>query len=119
MSGRHAELRADATAKEATRAPLSNPVTWFFRLVREVINKADRDRLLGLAAESAFFAVLTLFPALLVVAAVLGQLGNVIGETNALRVEQAVVDFLDRLPPTLRAARSRPSRTCSAPGPTP
>ena len=97
VSGRSAQIRAEATAQEARREPAHNPVTWFFRLVREVINKADRDRLLGLAAESAFFAVLTLFPALLVVAAVLGQLGNVIGETNALRVEQAVVDFLDRL----------------------
>lgn len=97
VSGRSAQLRAEATAQEARREPAHNPVTWFFRLVREVINKADRDRLLGLAAESAFFAVLTLFPALLVVAAVLGQLGNVIGESNALRVEQAVVDFLDRL----------------------
>ncbi len=97
VSGRSAQIRAEATAQEARREAAHNPVTWFFRLVREVINKADRDRLLGLAAESAFFAVLTLFPALLVVAAVLGQLGNVIGETNALRVEQAVVDFLDRL----------------------
>lgn len=97
VSGRHAELRAAATAQEARRAPATNPVTWFFRLVREVINKADRDRLLGLAAESAFFAVLTLFPAMLVVAAVLGQLGNFIGEGNAREVERAVLDFLDQL----------------------
>ena len=97
MSGRSAEIRAEATAQEARREPATNPVTWFVRLVREVINKADRDRLLGLAAESAFFAVLTLFPALLVVAAVLGQLGNVIGASNAVRVEDAVIDFLDRL----------------------
>ena len=97
VSGRHAELRAEATAQEARRTPARNPVTWFFRLVREVINKADRDRLLGLAAESAFFAVLTLFPALLVVAAVLGQLGNFIGEGNAVEVERAVLKFLDRL----------------------
>ena len=83
VSGQHAELRAAATAQEARRTPARNPVTWFFRLVREVINKADRDRLLGLAAESAFFAVLTLFPALLVVAAVLGQLSNIIGQQSA------------------------------------
>ena len=97
VTGRYAELRAEATAQEARRPQATNPVSWFFGLVREVINKADRDRLLGLAAESAFFAVLTLFPALLVVAAVLGQLGNLIGEANALRVEDAVLDFLDRL----------------------
>ena len=97
VSGRAADLRAEATAQEARRRPARNPVTWFCRLVVEVVNKADRDRMLGLAAESAFFAFLTLFPALLVVAAVLGQLGAVIGETNALRVETAVLDFLDEL----------------------
>lgn len=92
-----AQVRAAVTAREAARTPARNPVIWFFRLVREVINKADRDRLLGLAAETAFFAVLTLFPALLVVAAVLGQLGTIVGENNAIRVEQAVLDFLDEL----------------------
>jgi membrane protein len=97
VTGRHAELRAAATAQEARRTPAGNPVSWFFRLVREVINKADRDRLLGLAAESAFFAVLTLFPALLVVATILGQLGSLIGEDNAVRVEEAVLTFLDEL----------------------
>jgi membrane protein len=97
VTGQHAELRAAATAQEAARTPARNPVTWFFRLVREVVNKADRDRLLGLAAESAFFAVLTLFPALLVVAAVLGQLGNLVGSESARAVEGAVVDFLDEL----------------------
>ena len=97
VSGQAAELRAEVTALEATRTPARNPVTWFFRLVREVVNKADRDRLLGLAAETAFFAVLTLFPTLLVVAAILGQLGNIVGDANALRVEQAVLTFLDEL----------------------
>ncbi|MBC7373274.1 MAG: YihY/virulence factor BrkB family protein [Frankiales bacterium] len=97
VSGQTALLRAEATAQEARRTPARNPVRWFFRLVREVINKADRDRLLGLAAETAFFAVLTLFPALLVVAAVLGQLSTIIGTGNAIRVEQAVLTFLDNL----------------------
>jgi membrane protein len=97
VTGRYAELRAAATAQEARRTPARNPVSWFFRLAREVINKADRDRLLGMAAESAFFAVLTLFPALLVVATILGQLGTFIGESNALRVEEAVLTFLDEL----------------------
>jgi len=97
VSRETSELRAHYTAQEATRTPARNPVTWFFRLVVEVINKADRDRLLGLAAESAFFAVLTLFPALLVVAAVLGQLGTIVGAGNAVRVENAVLDALDQL----------------------
>jgi membrane protein len=91
------ELRAAVTAQEAARTPAGDPVRWFVRLVIEVIHKADRDRLLGLAAETAFFAVLTLFPALLAVAAVLGQLSLLIGEANAQRVEEGVLDFLDTL----------------------
>jgi membrane protein len=91
------ELRAAVTAREAARTPARDPFRWFWRLVVEVIHKADRDRLLGMAAEAAFFAVLTLFPALLAVAAVLGQLGALIGEQNARRVEDSVITFLDRL----------------------
>ena len=91
------ELRAAVTAREAARTPAGDPFRWFWRLVVEVVHKADRDRLLGMAAEAAFFAVLTLFPALLAVAAVLGQLGALIGEQNARRVEDSVITFLDRL----------------------
>ena len=89
------ELRAAVTAQEAARTPAGNPYDWFVRLVVEIVHKADRDRMLGLAAETAFFAVLTLFPALLVATSVLGQLQLLIGQSNALRVEQSVLDFLD------------------------
>jgi membrane protein len=95
ISRRASELRAAETAREAARTPAGDPVRWFVRLVVEIVHKADRDRLLGLAAETAFFAVLTLFPALLVVAAVLGQLSVFIGEANAVRVENGVLAFLD------------------------
>ena len=97
VSRQSSELRAAVTAKEAARTPAGDPVRWFVRLVVEVVHKADRDRLLGLAAETAFFAVLTLFPALLVVAAVLGQLGTIIGAENARQVEDKVLEFLDTL----------------------
>ena len=89
------ELRAAVTAKEAARTPAGNPYDWVVRMVVEVVHKADRDRLLGLAAETAFFAVLTLFPALLVATSVLGQLQLIIGQSNASRVEQSVLEFLD------------------------
>ena len=89
------ELRAAVTAQEAGRTPAGNPYDWLVRVVVEIVHKADRDRMLGLAAETAFFAVLTLFPALLVAASVLGQLQLLIGQTNALRVEESVLDFLD------------------------
>ena len=95
ISRQASELRASYTAQEAARTPAQGPIRWFVRLVVEVVHKADRDRLLGLAAETAFFAVLTLFPTLLVVAAVLGQLSLLIGRDNAVRVENGVLDFLD------------------------
>lgn len=68
-----------------------------FRLVVDVVRKSDRDRVLGLAAENAFMAVLTLFPSLLVLAAFLGQLGLLIGQSRADMVEQRVLNFLGRL----------------------
>jgi membrane protein len=94
---RSAEARAAATRAEAARPTPRSPVRWFARTVADVIRKSDRDRTLGLAAENAFMAVLTVFPTLLVVAAILGQLGLIIGEGNATRVENAVLDFLGRL----------------------
>ena len=97
VSRQSSELRAAVTAREAARTPAGDPVRWFVRTLVEVVHKADRDRLLGLAAETAFFAVLTLFPALLVVAAVLGQLRLIIGRADAERVEDGVLTFLDEL----------------------
>ena len=94
-SRKASELRAAVTAQEAARTPASNPYDWVVRIAVEIVHKADRDRLLGLAAETAFFAVLTLFPALLVATSVLGQLQLIIGRGNAARVEQSVLDFLD------------------------
>lgn len=90
-------LRTRATVEDAAIAARTPPLWWFPRTVVDVIRKADRDRLLGLAGESAFFAVLTLFPALLVVAAVLGQLDAFIGAGAARQVEDAVLGFLDSL----------------------
>ncbi len=97
VSRRSTEARAAATAAEARRPRPRTPLHWFGRTVLDVIRKADRDRLLGLSAETAFFSVLSLFPAMLAAAAVLGQLGTFVGEGTATRVEDAVLDFLDRL----------------------
>ncbi|MDX6219198.1 MAG: hypothetical protein QOJ48_879, partial [Frankiales bacterium] len=68
-----------------------------FRLVADVWRKSDRDRILGLAGENAFMGVLTVFPTLLVFAAVLGQLQNVIGDHNTQRVEDAISEFLKQV----------------------
>lgn len=64
------------------------------RLVVRIVRKCDRDRVLGLAAETAFFAVLGVFPALLVLAAILGSLESVVGSGVAERVEGQVVEAL-------------------------
>ena len=94
---RSAAARAAATRAEAERPLHGGPLRWTGRMVADVWRKANRDRVLGLAAENAFMAILTIFPTLLVVAAVLGQLGHIVGHDNAQRVENAVIDFLNRL----------------------
>ena len=94
---RSAAARAAATRAEAARPTPRSPIRWFLRTVADVVRKSDRDRALGLAAENAFMAVLSIFPTLLVVAAVLGQLGLLIGQGNADKVENAVLNFLGRL----------------------
>jgi membrane protein len=94
---RSAEARAAATRAEAERPMRGGAIRWVGRTIADVWRKGNRDRVLGLAAETAFMAVLTVFPTLLVVAAVLGQLGHIVGETNAQKVENSVINFLNRL----------------------
>ncbi len=64
------------------------------QFVRQLALAGREDRLTGLAAEVAFFAVLGIFPGLLAVAAALGSLDAMVGDDLALRAEQRVVDFL-------------------------
>ena len=94
---RSAEARAAATAAEAAKPLPRGVLRRTGRLVADIVRKCDRDRVLGLAGENAFMAVLTTFPVLIVVAAVLGQLSLVIGRQNALRVEESVLRFLQEL----------------------
>ncbi len=107
---RSPEARAATTAQEAARPRPRGPIRWVLRTVADVVRKGDRDRLLGLAGENAFLAVLTTFPVLLVVAAVLGQLSLVIGEGNARQVEESTLRSLqellsDRAGPAIQTAR--------------
>lgn len=108
---RSAPTRAKATAHEAASPQPRGYVRGVARLIGDLIRKADRDRLLGLAGENAFMAVLTTFPILIVVAAVLGQLSAVIGQANAMRVEESVLNFLqdlltDSAEPAIETARN-------------
>lgn len=65
------------------------------RLLREIIKAWGEHRLGGLAAEMAFFAVLSLLPATLAVASGLGFLDRVLGTELARRAERSIVDFLE------------------------
>ncbi|HVL86350.1 MAG TPA: YihY/virulence factor BrkB family protein [Pseudonocardia sp.] len=64
-------------------------------VVRAVIVESSEDRLLGLAAESAFFVVLGIFPALLIAASLLGLLDVVVGAEVAAGAQERVVNALD------------------------
>ncbi|HTL24681.1 MAG TPA: hypothetical protein VL281_11680, partial [Mycobacteriales bacterium] len=89
--------RAAATAAEAARPQPRGLVRKTVRLFLDVWRKSDRDRILGLAAENAFMGVLTLFPTLIVFAALMGQLSSFIGADNAQEVKQSISDFLLRV----------------------
>lgn len=64
---------------------------------RVIFWKAGDDRALGLAAEIAFFGFLSVFPGLLLLAALLGSLGTIVGTDLAQRAESSVLDFLNRV----------------------
>lgn len=58
---------------------------------REVAVEWREDRATGLAAEIAFWVVLSIFPALLVVGSVLGSLETFLGEDLAARAEDRII----------------------------
>lgn len=89
--------RAAATAAEAARPQPRGLLRRAWRLTTDVWRKGDRDRILGLAGENAFMGVLTVFPTLLVFAAVLGQAEGVLGASNTDKVKNAISQFLQQV----------------------
>lgn len=67
--------------------------TW--RLARELQREWSDDRGTGLAAEIAFWLVLSIFPGLLVFGAALGWLDSILGASVAARVEREVIEGID------------------------
>jgi len=61
---------------------------------RTFVREVDEDRLLGLSAETAFFAVLSIFPGLLVAVSLLGLLDVLLGVQVAQEAQDRVVDAL-------------------------
>jgi membrane protein len=66
-------------------------------VVRALAGQWRDDRVTGLAAEVAFFAMLGIFPALLAVAALLGSLDSVAGQELAAEAQSAILATLDRI----------------------
>jgi membrane protein len=92
MAGVHHEVRAPGAGMRA--AGLLG-ASW--RVVKQLFWAQFRDRIGGLAAEISFFAMLSVFPALLVLAAALGSLEDLVGNDLATRAESLVLGFLDRI----------------------
>lgn len=71
------------------------------RPVREIAGELGHefrdDRVGGLSAEVAFFAVLSIFPWLIAIAAALGSLSDILGSDVASESRRLVIDFLDRI----------------------
>jgi membrane protein len=61
-------------------------------LARRTIAKAWHDRVLGLAAEAAFWQLLSLPPLLLAVLGTIGYLGDLFGSTAVDRIEHSLLD---------------------------
>ena len=66
-------------------------------LVKKLLGEIKEDRLTGLAAEVAFFAVLSIFPGLLVIATGLGSLDSLVGSEFADEAKEVVEDFMNQM----------------------
>ena len=94
------------------------PLARATHLTRRVAAACHQDRVDGLAAEFAFFGVLSTFPGLLVVAALLGSLQRLVGHDLASRSEALVLRAMDQvltssaagLRDAVRELFARPSR---------
>lgn len=64
-------------------------------VLRRLVEESAKDRVLGLAAETAFFSVLSIFPALLIFTSLLSLLDVLAGEDVAAQTQQRVTDALD------------------------
>lgn len=82
--------RGDAIAPAQRRRP-SPRLAPAWRAVRRVVTSAWEDRVLGLSAEAAFWALLSLPPLLLAVLGTVGYLRGVFGSDLLVRVRQQIL----------------------------
>ncbi len=64
-------------------------------ITRRMVRDSKEDRVTGLAAEVAFFSLLSVFPGLLTIAAGLGALDSLFGSAVLARAEQEVISVLE------------------------
>jgi membrane protein len=90
MAGRGIDAAAGAR-------PGAGRLSGLWAIAKRLFWNQFNDRVGGLAAEISFFAMLSVFPALLVLAAALGSLEDVVGNDLAVRAETLVLGFLNRI----------------------
>jgi membrane protein len=90
MAGRGIDAAAGAR-------PGAGRLSGLWAIAKRLFWNQFTDRVGGLAAEISFFAMLSVFPALLVLAAALGSLEDVVGNDLAVRAETLVLGFLNRI----------------------
>ncbi|MEM9466059.1 MAG: YihY/virulence factor BrkB family protein [Actinomycetota bacterium] len=83
-----------ASVQRRIRRRASRMWRWSYRFVRELIDEWSKDRVGGLAAEIAFFALLGFFPAVIVLAAALGSADGILGAGAAADIEEWLVEQL-------------------------
>ncbi len=71
------------------------PFARYFPLVKELQREITEDRVTGLAAEVAFFGVLSVFPGLLMVVAAIGSVDAFVGSDLAFLSKRQIIDFLN------------------------
>ena len=71
------------------------PFARYLPIVQQLKREVTEDRVTGLAAEIAFFGVLSIFPGLLIVTAALGSLDALVGSDLAIQSKRQIVDFLN------------------------
>ena len=87
--------REPASAEPATRAVTDPPLTGarlLRRMVSSTVGACFRYRVTGLAAEAAFFALVSLPPLLLGLVGTLGYLANAAGSDTVSEIHRAIVD---------------------------
>lgn len=87
--------KEQSRAGEERRLGRRRRLSGVIAVARQVAHDSKEDRVTGLAAEVAFFALLSVFPALLTIAAGLGALDSLLGSELLVRAQREVVTAVE------------------------